>query len=141
MKLIDWKACFIQTKKIQEIKLKWFQIRQRILVTNIVLKEMGITQSVLCDFCNRERDVFQHCMWKCEHVKSFWNELKKKKPKKPSSYVKTVNISVTSYLMKKIFCLVLTLISKVTIFLILLYFLRFFFFLSMVADMNKINQD
>ena len=24
---IDWKACFTRTKKIQEIKLKWFQIR------------------------------------------------------------------------------------------------------------------
>ena len=33
-------------QEIQEMKLKWFQIRllHRILATNIVLKEMGITQ-------------------------------------------------------------------------------------------------
>ena len=43
-------------QKIQEIKLKYFQIRllHRILATNNVLKEMGITQSVLCDFRNLE---------------------------------------------------------------------------------------
>ena len=46
-------------------------------MTNIVLKEMGITQSVLCDFYNQERGSLQHCMWGCQHVKSFWNELQK----------------------------------------------------------------
>ena len=38
---------------------------------------MGIIQSVLCDFCNLERDSLQHCMWGCDHVKSVWNELEK----------------------------------------------------------------
>ena len=62
---IDWKACFKKTKKIQEVKLKWFQIRllHRILATNIVLKEIGIAQDVLCNFCNIERDSIQHCTW------------------------------------------------------------------------------
>ena len=66
-------------QEIQEMKLKWFQIRllHKILATNIVLKEMGITQSVLCDFCNLERDSLQQCMWGCEHMKSFWNELER----------------------------------------------------------------
>ena len=47
-------------QKIQEMKLKWFQIRllRRILATDIVLIEMGIIQSVLCDFCNLERDSY-----------------------------------------------------------------------------------
>ena len=47
-------------QKIQEIKLKCFQIRllHRILATNNVLKEMGITQSVLCYFRNLEGIVF-----------------------------------------------------------------------------------
>ena len=74
---MDWKACFKKTKKIQEVKLKWFQIRllHRILATNIVLKEMDIAQDVLCNFCNRERDSIQHCMWRCQHVKMFWNKL------------------------------------------------------------------
>ena len=69
----DWKACFKKTKKIQEVKLKWFQIRllHRILTTNIVLKEMGIAQDVLCNFSNLERDSIQHCMWRCQHVKLF----------------------------------------------------------------------
>ena len=51
-------------QKIQELKVKWFQIMllHRILATIIVLKEMGITQSVLRDFCNLERDSLQHCM-------------------------------------------------------------------------------
>ena len=50
--------------KIQEMKLKWFQIRllHGILAMNTVLKEMGITQSILCDFYNLERDSLQHCM-------------------------------------------------------------------------------
>ena len=74
---IDWKACFKKTKKIQEVKLKWFQIRllHRVLATNIVLKEMGIAQDVLCSFCNLEGDIIQHCMWRCQHVKLFWNKL------------------------------------------------------------------
>ena len=56
-------------QKIQEMKLKWFQIRllHRILTTNIVFLKKGITQSVLCDFCNLERDSLQHCMCGCEH--------------------------------------------------------------------------
>ena len=42
---IDCKACFTKTKKkIQEIRLNWFQIRllHRILATNTMLKEMGL---------------------------------------------------------------------------------------------------
>ena len=43
-----------------------------------MFKEMGLAQSVLCDFCiPLERDSLQHCMCRCEHVKSFWNELEK----------------------------------------------------------------
>ena len=66
-------------QKIQELKVKWFQIMllHRILATIIVLKEMGITQSVLRDFCNLERYSLQHCMWECDHMKSFWNELER----------------------------------------------------------------
>ena len=66
-------------QKIQEMKLKWFHIRllHRILTTNIVFLKKGITQSVLCDFCNLERDSLQHCVWGCEHIKSFGNELER----------------------------------------------------------------
>ena len=36
---------------------------------------MGIAQDVLRNFCNLERDSIQHCMWRCQHVKLFWNKL------------------------------------------------------------------
>ena len=55
------------------------------LATNLVLKEMGITQNVLCEFCNLVRDNLQHCMRGC----------------RKSSHVKTVKMSITSNLMKK----------------------------------------
>ena len=67
-----------KTKKLQEVKLKWFQFRllHRSLATNIVLKEMDIAPDVLCNFCNLERDFcIQNSMWRCQHVKLLWNKL------------------------------------------------------------------
>ena len=73
-------------QKIQEMKLKWFQISllHRILATHIVSKEIGITQkhkvfyAIFVTFKETlERDSLQHCMWGCEHMKSFWNELER----------------------------------------------------------------
>ena len=39
------------------------------------VKRNGIAQDVLCNFSNLERDSIQHCMWRCQHVKLFWNKL------------------------------------------------------------------
>ena len=64
-------------KNIQEIKLKWFQIRlvHRTLATNIVLMHMGIENDINCSFCRRERDsVNQFFFWRCVYVKSFWEQ-------------------------------------------------------------------
>ena len=61
---IDWNACFTKTENTRN---------ETKMVSDSVLKEMGITQSVLCYFRKLERDSFQHCMWGCEHMKSFWN--------------------------------------------------------------------
>ena len=36
---------------------------------------MGIASDVLCNFCNLERDCIQNSMWRCQHVKLFWNKL------------------------------------------------------------------
>ncbi len=74
---IDWKRCFTQIQKIDETKLKWFQLRviNRILATNVVLKEMGVLQSNLCRFCNLTTDRILHCLWDCPYSQSFWNEL------------------------------------------------------------------
>ena len=38
-------------------------------------KKGGIAQGVSCNFCNIERDSIQLCMWRCQHVKLFWNKL------------------------------------------------------------------
>ena len=42
-----------------------------------MLKEIGIAHIALCNFCDLERDSLQDCMWGCEHMKSFWNELER----------------------------------------------------------------
>ena len=59
---IDWSRNFKKMQNIQEIKLKWFQIRlvHRILATNIVLMHMGIENDINCSFCRRERDSINH---------------------------------------------------------------------------------
>ena len=75
--LIDWHGVLKKIKKIKEIKLKWFQLRIcfRILVTNNVLKKMGITDSEKCSFCGVERDSIDHYLWDCTQVHCFWTDL------------------------------------------------------------------
>ena len=55
---INWSGTFKKIQNIQEIKLKWFQIRlvRRMLATNIVLMHMGIENDINYSFCRRERD-------------------------------------------------------------------------------------
>ena len=50
---INWKICFKKIKKINDINTKWFQMRiiHRIIATNITLKEMKVSENVLCGFC------------------------------------------------------------------------------------------
>ena len=71
---INWKGCFRKVQKIQEISLKWFQIRiiHRIIATNIVLKEIGVTDNILCSFCESRRDSIEHMLWRCDTVRNFW---------------------------------------------------------------------
>ena len=61
-KNINRSATFKKIQKIQEIKLKWFQIRlvHRILGTNVVLKHMGIENDSNCSNCRKERDTINH---------------------------------------------------------------------------------
>jgi hypothetical protein len=74
---INWSKIFFETKKIQEIKLKWFQMKiyYRTLVTNSMLKKMNVTNSDVCSFCNEYKDSILHYLWECEHVQLFWKEL------------------------------------------------------------------
>ena len=73
---VEWPKIFNVTKKIQETKLKWFQIKinNRILVTNSVLREMKVVSSNLCNFCKAEKDSIYHYLCNCQHVRSFWAE-------------------------------------------------------------------
>lgn len=74
--VIDWKECFRKTQNIDEISLKWFQIRitHRIIATNIILKEIGVVGDALCSFCKNSRDSIEHMLWKCNVVQKFWKD-------------------------------------------------------------------
>jgi exonuclease III len=76
---IVWKKVFLQTKKIREVKLKWFQmkINYRVLVTNSILRDMGVRATNLCNFCNTERDTIIHYLWQCRYAQSFWVEFER----------------------------------------------------------------
>ena len=74
---IAWNKVYKKTKKINDVKFKWFQLRinNRILVTNTVLKEMNIVTNNECSFCNNEKDSIFHYLWECNVVQTFWNRL------------------------------------------------------------------
>lgn len=74
---INWKITFAKIQKIQEIKLKWFQIRivHRIIGTNRSLKWMNLKNDDLCDFCKEETETIVHLFWECDIIQRFWKEL------------------------------------------------------------------
>jgi hypothetical protein len=76
---INWKKVFLKTHKITEIKLKWFQMRinYRIIVTNAILKSMGIVENSNCSFCNAEKDSALHFLWACPTTQKFWSDFEK----------------------------------------------------------------
>ena len=76
---LNWNKTCKNLSKIKESKLKWFQIRicHRILVTNSILMNMGITENNTCNFCLNERDTVLHYLWKCVHVKMFWQDFER----------------------------------------------------------------
>ena len=49
---IPWQSCFHQLSKIYDLNIKWFQMRimHRIIGTNVMLKEMGVTTNNKCIF-------------------------------------------------------------------------------------------
>ena len=53
------------------------KICYRVLVTNSILKNMGITESNLCNFCRQERDTIMHYMWECTMIQQFWKDFTK----------------------------------------------------------------
>ena len=71
---IQWNKVFLNIHKIEDVKLKWFQMRivHRIIGTNVVLKEMGITQNSNCNFCFESKDDIDHLFWNCVYIQRFW---------------------------------------------------------------------
>ena len=76
-KTIDWGKCFYYIQKITDVNMKWFQIRivHRILGTNIVLKQMGLTRSENCSLCNCDKESIEHIFWRCNVSQHFWDDL------------------------------------------------------------------
>ena len=71
---INWNKVFFSIHKIQDVKLKWFQMRivHRIIGTNIILNEMGIKENSNCNFCNECKDDIDHIFWNCVCIQRFW---------------------------------------------------------------------
>ena len=73
---ILWQSRFQQLSKIHDINIKWFQIRimHKIIGTNVMFKEMGVTNSNKCSFCLIAKDTVQHTFWECKHSQQFWTQ-------------------------------------------------------------------
>ena len=49
------------------------RIMHRIMGTNVMLKEMGVTNNNKCSFCpNAEDTNIHHIFWECKHSQQFW---------------------------------------------------------------------
>lgn len=47
------------------------RVVHRILGTNVVLKQMGLTNSETCNMCNEHKDSVQHIFWQCAVTQQF----------------------------------------------------------------------
>ena len=61
-KVINWGGCFHSVHKIQDVNLKWFQMRimHRLIGTNVILKQMGVRTDENCSFCNDVKYSIEH---------------------------------------------------------------------------------
>ena len=73
---INWHACFHSVRRIQDINMKWFQIRilHRILGTNVVLEQIGLMTDNKCSFCSTVKDGILHMLWDCAVIQQFWEQ-------------------------------------------------------------------
>ena len=73
---VCWKSCFLKIHKIDDIKLKWLQMRivHRVIAMNVVLKKMGIINCEQCTFCD-EKHSTEHFLWQCYFTRHFWRLL------------------------------------------------------------------
>ena len=77
--ILDYGKMFLDLYKITNVpKYRSFQYRllQRSLVTNIQLKQWGITVDNSCYFCRNEKETVIHMLIECPEVKKLWEDLK-----------------------------------------------------------------
>ena len=70
---LPWQSFFHQLSKIHDSNMKWFQMRimHRIIGTNVILNEMGVTNNNKNSFCLIAKDTIQHIFWECTHSQQF----------------------------------------------------------------------
>lgn len=70
----DWDRFFkIPYYTVLDAKLQYFQFKflHRIIATNKLLALMGINDTEVCSFCNRETENIEHLFWDCNFTGSF----------------------------------------------------------------------
>ena len=76
---LDWKNIYLTPIRATiDTKLRDFQYKfiMRIIPTNTYLFKCKISNSNLCDLCNRNIETVKHLFWECEHSQHFWSQLK-----------------------------------------------------------------
>ena len=51
------------------------RIMHRIIGTNVMLKEMGVTNNNKCSFCLIAKDTIQHIFLECKHSQQLWTRI------------------------------------------------------------------
>jgi len=76
----EWQSCFKSLVALtKDTKLWWLQYRilHHILTTNRSVSKFNKEQSHLCEFCKAHSETIYHLLWESQHVKTFWEELRR----------------------------------------------------------------
>ena len=77
--VLDWKNIYLTPiKSTIDTILRDFQYKflMQIIPTNSFLLKCKISNTNLCDFCNRNIETVKHLFWECHHSQHFWSQLK-----------------------------------------------------------------
>ena len=86
---LDWKNIYLTPIQATiDTKLRDFQYKfiMRIIPTNTFLFKCKISNSNLCDFCNRNIETIKHLFWECQHSQHFWSQ--------PKTFLSEHNINI-----------------------------------------------
>ena len=75
---IDWVEVYKHNMKLTSIAYQALQykILTKIVATNRLLYQIGITETPRCERCRESVDTIVHKFWACPAVKQFWTEVK-----------------------------------------------------------------